>query len=213
MRGRKPSGIRTHHVRIRVEDFEELAQRRDAIGYKNIHSVIHALIKQSDKPPTIEEVMKETTPVVIVGLPNHGKTHFIRNKLIPALSNKHDRVSVLVIDRGNEYDSLENVGKSVHAIDWKKPNQRLRIVPSDDPEVAKTEVDLTIRNLVTHAYAGNMKNWILIIEECQLYQDLGSLRDFVYRSRRFLRKLILVTPKLDAFPGLQTFRIHWEKSD
>jgi len=205
--------VRTHHVRIRVEDVEELVQRRDVVGYKNIHSVIHALLRQSEKPPTIEEVMKETTPVVIVGLPNHGKTHFIRNKLIPALGNKHVNVSVLVIDRGNEYNSIESVGKSVHAIDWKKPNQRLRIVPSDDPEVAKTEVDLIIRNLVTHAYAGSMKKWILIIEECQLYQDLGSLRDFVYRSRRFLRKLILVTPKLDAFPGLQTFRIHWEKTD
>lgn len=53
----------------------------------------------------------------------------------------------------------------------------------------------------------DMSRWVIIVEEAHTFQNVPSFTKFLYGSRHIVRKMIAVTPKTDAFPGLETLTI------
>ena len=189
---------KTAHVRVWKKDHEELMERKRDVGYKNLASAVHSLlVKNESDLPSVEKVMEEHVPVVLTGLPLSGKTYFVRNKLIPQLN------PVLVIDRLGDYEDLEDLGHKIYGFDFKRSNGKVRFVPNKRSELGKTEVESIFRRLMM--IRDELANWTIIAEEAHVYHDLGAFTDFLYGSRHYVRKMIVVTPKTDAFPGLLTF--------
>jgi len=148
---------------------------------------------------TRKRVMQDTVPIVLTGLPLAGKTYFIRHRIIPRVKSPH---CCLVVDTANEYDELPQVR---YDIDFDKP-QKVRFVPSETPTVSTGEVKFLFDTL--HMNRGLLKNWVIVIEEAHRYIDIKQLMDFVYESRKFCRKVVVVTPSVKEFRGLKTLIVH-----
>lgn len=190
------------HTRIFQEDLARLNNIRDQCGFRGVSWVIHSLLQQQAKDiATIEAVMNERVPVVLTGKPLSGKSYFVKNKLLPSLSGS----PVLLIDSLNEYTAVKTIRFDIFSINFEKCNEHLRFIPNSQSRVAETEVEALFSNL--DMKRNNLADLTVIVEEAQSYANVSSFVKFLYGSRHCLRKMVAITPKIDAFLGLVTLTI------
>ena len=72
---------------------------------------------------------------------------------------------------------------------------------------AKTQIELLFESL--NARRKRLANWIIIVEEAHRYSSISAFMSFVYESRKFARKVVLVTPQYSAFQGLDLYEVKY----
>lgn len=180
------------------------------MGFKSAAKVVQHLLlqtKRSIKPATLKKVMNRRVPVVITRKPLVGKTYFIRKRLLPKLNP----YPVLVIDTWNEYRRIERVGYEVNTLDFKNYKGRVRFVPTKRSDIAEREIERLFEDL--DMKRDDLRRWVVIVEEAHAYRNLPPFMKFLYGSRRIVHKMIVVTPDMDAFDGLETLTIYREDVD
>jgi len=188
--------------RLWKDDVKKLQKMRDELGFGNIANCVRLLLKDKRRQPvTVEKIMNETVPVVITGHPLSGKTTFVKKKLLPKL-NPHP---VMVIDIWGEYKELKDCKSDIYSLDFKTYKGKLRFVPQKLSLVAEKEIEFLFNHL--DMKRDQLSDWVLIVEEAHSFKDIPAFSKFLYGSRRIVRKLVCVTPKTDAFPGLVTFTV------
>jgi len=192
---------RSDFARISRRNIEKLLELKRAMNIKSIDAVVGYLVSEimSDfKQATVEEVMRDTVPVILTGIPNAGKTYFLREKLLPSVNGEDP---VLVVDVHSEYPSLEQIdlGK-FYALDFKAEGRKLRFIPNPDVDVSKSEIAGLVSHLVRNQKF--LAHWTLVIEEGHRFEKLKVLRDFMAEARKHTRKLIVVSHQVEPFKGL-----------
>ena len=182
---------------------DRLLALKDKMDFSSMADVVQFLMvnqPESIEPVTVKKIMKGRIPVVLTGKPDIGKTIFIRICLLPKLNP----VPVLVIDTWNEYKEVKRVHYEIHAFDFKHFNGHIRFVPSERTDIAVREIERLFEDLDMKR-RGELKRWVIIVEEANAYNHLPAFRKFLFGSKRIVRKMIVVTAQLDAFQGLETF--------
>jgi len=179
----------------------QLLELNRTMNIKSIDGVVSYLVSEimaEFKQAAVEEVMRDTVPVILTGVPNAGKTFFLREKLLPSLNGDDP---VLVVDVHGEYPSLEQIdlGK-FYALDFKAQTRKLRFIPNADVDVSKSEVAGLIAHLVRNQKF--LAHWTIVVEEGHHFEKLKLLRDFMAESRKHTRKLIVVSHQVEPFKGL-----------
>lgn len=195
------------HVRVPEELRDQIMSLKLEMGFRSAGNVVHYLLLQTQgsiKPATLERVMKRRVPVVITGKPLCGKTYFIRKQLLPKLNP----YPVLVIDTWNGYRRIDKVGYEVNALDFGNYKGHIRFVPTKRSDIAEREIERLFEDL--DMKRDDLRRWIVIVEEAHAYRNLPPFMKFLYGSRRIVRKMIAVTPDVDAFDGLETLTSYRE---
>ena len=143
-----------------------------------------------------DTLMENTSPALLTGLPGSGKTTFIRDVLIPDLVPP-----VLVVDVHNEYDSLKRISLGdFFGVDFSQENRKMRLVPSANVDVSKSEADTIFRHLIM--FQRQLNRWVIVIEEGHRFSANPSLKSFLAESRKFVRKVLIVAHQARPFTGL-----------
>lgn len=192
------------HVRVWRDDHKKLMNIRSSRGFSSLAWVVNMLLEEKDEhTPNVEELLKSTVPSILSGRPLAGKSFFVKQKLLPALAGS----PVLVIDKWDEYKDLREIGLGgIYGLDVKDFKEHIRFVPNRQSKIGELEVE----NLFAYLdIKGNdMANWIIIVEEANAYKNCPAFTSFLYGSRHVVRKMIAVTPQLDAFQGLEILTVH-----
>lgn len=190
------------HVRIFTEDRTRLSTIRNECGFRSSAYVLHSLLEQQAKnAATVEAIMDSRAPVVVTGKPLAGKSFFIKNKLLPALTGN----PVLLIDVQNEYTNLKKIGFDIFGLNFENYTEHVRFAPNTQSMVAESEISSLFSNLEMKKEV--LSNWVIIAEESQSFKTLAPFVRFLYGSRHIVRKMIVVTPQTDCFQGLTTLTV------
>jgi hypothetical protein len=190
-------------VNLQEEDFEKLKKIKEECQVIDIGAVVHQLLqtKASTDIVTVEKVMKEQVPVLLVGKPLAGKSFFIKQKLLPALTGQ----PVLVLDVQDEYKDLKSIGFDIFSLNFANSSEHLRFIVNKQSMVAESEVSSLFSNLEMKRDV--LSKWTIIVEECQSFVNVASFLRFVYGSRHIVRKVVCISPKTDCLQGLQTYSV------
>ena len=192
---------RSDFARISRRNIEKLLELKRAMNIKSIDAVVGYLVSEilaDFKQATVEEVMKDTVPVILTGIPNAGKTFFLREKLLPSLNSEDP---VLVVDVHDEYPNLEKINQGdFYALDFKAEKRKLRFLPNPDVGVSKSEVAGLIAHLVRNQKL--LEHWTIIVEEGHRFEKLKVLKDFLAEARKHTQKVIVVSHQVEPFKGL-----------
>jgi len=194
-----------HLVRFSDETHRKLKEQKKIMRMQAMEDVVKLALKTflgEYDIATRKNMMSGTVPIVLTGQPEAGKTFFVRHQIIPRITNPH---SVLVIDTANEYNELPKVGFEINLT---VPNQKMRFVPSEIPTASEGEIASLF--IVLNFKRMMLSNWVIVIEEAHRYKDIKEAMGFVYESRKFCRKVIVVTPDAKVFKGLKTLVVHRE---
>lgn len=189
-------------VNFRDSDYDKLKKTQEECGFRDLGSVIHYIMEMqaSIEIVTSNKIMKDCTPMVLSGKPLSGKTFWIKNCFIPSLTEN----PVLVIDANGEYDFLKEIA-NIRELDFPS-NQHVRFRPSQHSIMGTIQIKalFTELNMMVDMNKDALKNLVLIIEESQSYKS-SWFNGFLYKSRHLVRKMLVVTPMLDCFQGLETY--------
>lgn len=192
----------TTHVRVFKRDHEWLKWIKANMGFRSYSWIIHAILSERVKTiPNVNAIMQGNNPVVLTGQPGSGKTYFVKDALLSSLTS----ASVLVVDSLDEYSGLRKVGYDFYSIDFSQFIGQIRYVLNKNSRVALTEVE----NIFAYLDMSREKlsNLVIIVEEAHAYKSVGPFMKVLYASRHFFRKIIVITPQLDAFQGLPVYNI------
>jgi hypothetical protein len=190
-------------VKLQEEDFEKLKRIKDECQINDLGAVIHQLLQSQaiTEIVTVERVMKERTPVLLVGKPLAGKSQFIKTKLLPSLTGQ----PVLLLDVQDEYSNLKSIGFDIFSLDFENFTEHIRFVINKQSMVAESEVSSLFSNLEMKREV--LSKWTIIIEECQSFVNVTPFLRFLYGSRHIVRKMVCISPKTDCLQGLQTYTV------
>jgi hypothetical protein len=194
--------METKPVRAFTDDIVKLNAIRQNFGFRNNAWVVHSLLAEKARNlASVEGIMNSTVPAVLTGLPLSGKSLFVKEKLLPSLVG----TPVLVLDPLGEYDDLKNIGYDIFSLDFEAFNGHIRFVPNPYSKMAESEIE----NVFSHLdmKAKSLSRWVIVAEEAQSFRNISSFVKFLYSSRHHVRKMIAVTPMVDAFQGLLTFTV------
>lgn len=194
-------------VKVPLDIHTKLRELTKTMNLPSLGSVIaHETNLVSQKygdPVDITTAMHGTEPIVITGKPLSGKTYFVKNKILNWIKKqKVMRYNVYVVDTAHEYSILKHVSD-----DFQFKGDMIRVRFRPDKEVRKAERDIEWIFERLNDKRKYLKKWIVIVEEAHRYQNIQSFLSFVYESRKFARKVILVTPQYSAFLGLNVFDV------
>jgi len=115
-------------VRVTHANREKLKEFKKSFNVRSYDAVPSFLLKnQGQEYPeaSCENVTNNSIPVILTGLPESGKTTFLRN-LIPSLEGP-----VFVFDVHDEYPSLVKINLGgFFALDFKEERRKLRLLKS-----------------------------------------------------------------------------------
>lgn len=185
---------------------DKVLSLKQDMRFNAANDVVEFLLMKSSgtiKPAIRQDIMNETVPVVLTGKPLSGKTFFIRNNVVSRLWHH----SILVIDTWNEYKEIQTVGYELNSFNFREMDKKkIRFVPNKRGDIAEREIERLFEDL--DMKRDELANWVIIVEEAHAYKNIPSFMKFLYGSRRIVRKMIVVTPQLDAFEGLETFTVY-----
>ena len=148
--------------------------------------------------------------MIITGESGSGKTTTVKQMLLLLNNNSagednNNSSSIFVLDVSDEYGSLAqetvDLGR-FFSIDWRRPGQRVRFVPSKDEEICKIESSNIFRQLLFQMHRGELKDWVIVVEEGHRFSEDKALRTLLEEARKFTRKLILVCTDWQVYRGI-----------
>jgi len=185
-------------VRVTRANREKLKELKKSFNVRSYDSVLSFLLKnQGQEYPEAskENVMSDSVPMILTGLPGSGKTTFLRN-MIPSLQGP-----VFVFDVHDEYTNLAkiNLGE-FFALDFKEDKRKLRLIPSSNVDVCKSEADSIFRHLIM--FQKQLSNWLVVVEEGHRFTESPFLKSLLAEARKHMRKMILVSHQVEPYKGL-----------
>jgi len=146
----------TKLLRISDQNVEKLSGLKEKTNLKTFDGIVSYLLAQriEEYPqPTIENIIQDSIPIIITGLPGVGKTFFLRN-LIPDLE-----CSVFVLDVHNEYGNLEaiNLGE-FFSLDFNR-DRKIRFIPNSNVDISKSEADSIFRHFIM--FQKQLSKWLI----------------------------------------------------
>jgi dephospho-CoA kinase len=175
---------------------KSLKQSYNFRSYDALISFLLISLASNDYPiATPEVVMESSVPIILTGIPGSGKTTFLRN-LTTSLDGP-----VFVFDVHDEYSNLAkiNLGE-FFSIDFKIEKRKLRLVPSSNVDVSKSEADSIFRHLIM--FQKQLSNWVIVVEEGHRFTDTPFLKSLLAEARKHMRKMILVSHQVEPYNGL-----------
>jgi hypothetical protein len=194
---------------------DRLREAKNKSGFLTYNAIITYYLETSrDAAPfaTVENILKDTKPIILYGDTGSGKTHFIKEELLKsdlAGGKKGGAVSnIFVIDTSGEYTDLEILELAdVLGMRWERMHdKRVRFVPHNNPMVGEGQVRSILFQLDYLKNEGALKNWCIIIEEGHRYAGNENLHHLLMEARKSIRKLIVVATDPIGFPGTPTLK-------
>jgi len=190
------------HMRISRQNYGELGKLKERLNIRSRDAVLSVILSEylnrteGFPEATPELVMKDAVPIILTGVPASGKTTFLREELIPKINS-----AVFVLDVHNEYPNLDPIQLGeFFSLKFKRVNKKLRLVPSTNVDVSKSEGDSIFRHLIM--FQKELKNWTVIIEEGHRFADSPFLKSLIAEARKHLRKIIVVSHQVEPYLGL-----------
>jgi hypothetical protein len=140
----------------------------------------------------------ESRPAIITGMSGSGKSSTVKELL------SHWSGNVLAIDvTGVDYPELEPVdlGK-FFGVKWGRPEQRIRFIPNSNLEISKAEAALVFSHLNFIKNSGDLKDWVIVVDEAHRIATDPNLRALLIEARKFLRKMLIVTTDWRVYEGI-----------
>jgi hypothetical protein len=178
------------YYRISKANIKRMKTLKLSYNFRSYDALISFLINSIaaiDYPAAIPPlVMKNSVPIILTGIPGSGKTTFLRD-MIPSLEGP-----VFVLDVHDEYPKLAeiNLGE-FFSLDFKEEERKLRLVPSSNVDVSKSEADSIFRHLIM--FQRQLSNWLVVVEEGHRFTDSPFLKSLLAEARKHMRKMILVS--------------------
>ena len=145
--------------------------------------------------PSGEDVMRDSVPCFITGLPGSGKTFFTKS-LVTGVAGP-----LLVLDIHDEYDALPRRGLGdFFSIDWENQTSKFRVVPSSSVDVSQAEGEMIFRHLTM--FQERLSHWVFVIEEAHRFKDSSIFRGFLAEARKHTRKVLVVSAQTAEYVGL-----------
>jgi hypothetical protein len=140
----------------------------------------------------------ETRPAIITGPSGSGKTSTVKELLSKWPGN------VFALDTtGQDYHDLEQVdlGK-FFGLKWGREGQRVRFCPNPNLEISRAEAATVFSDLNFVKNSGDLKDWVLLVDEAHRYSQDANLRALLIEARKFTRKFLLVSTDWRVYEGI-----------
>ena len=208
----QPTPEKPTSIRVTKETRAKLQALKKELGFRNLSALFSYLILEQTRgavipPASYELVFKDFRPVILTGESGSGKTTTIRGLL------KDYQGNTFILDVSNEYEEFErlDLGK-LFSLKWSKAARRVRFVTDPNPDISKVEAATIFPRLAFEMHGGNLKDWLIVIEEGHRFARDPGLRALLIEARKFTRKVILVCTDFREFAGIgKTFKPRpWE---
>jgi len=187
------------YVRINRLNRERLKGLKKTFNVKSCDAVVSILLLNRNKEypePSVENLMRDSVPVILTGIPGSGKTTFLREQVIP-----HVNSTVFVLDVQDEYPMLRKVNLGeFFSLDFATVDRKLRYVPTSNVDVSKGEADSIFRHLIM--FQKDLKEWTIIVEEGHRFAESPFLKSLMAEARKRMRKMVVVSHQVEPYEGL-----------
>ncbi len=102
-------------------------------------------------------------------------------------------IDIIVIDVANEHIEIAKKISAISASTRRFRKGIFRIVPSQDPRFRQLELSRLFEHLLILASKAKMHNFAVLIDEGNELVDIKELKDFLIESRKYLRKVVIVS--------------------
>jgi hypothetical protein len=104
---------------------------------------------------------------------------------------------------GVDYPELEPVdlGK-FFGTKWGRDGQRIRLGPNSNVEISRAEAATVFSHLNFIKNSGDLKNWVLVIDEAHRFSSDANLRALLIEARKFVGKMLIVTTDWRVYEGI-----------
>jgi hypothetical protein len=184
---------------------DKLRQLKHALGFRTYDALFTHLMLENAGEGSLPFADYETVfvkegskPVVLTGETGAGKTMCVKG----LLSRCGDDDNIFILDVSDEYDGKKVDLGQFFAVQWTKPGQRLRFVPSKDEEISRIEASNVFRQLIFLMHRGVLKGWTLVVEEGHRFSEDKALRTLLEEARKFTKKLIVVSTDWEVYRGI-----------
>jgi hypothetical protein len=198
---------------------EKLKTLKKELGFATYNALFSYAVLELTREGLIPPVSYEsvftklgTRPVIITGESGSGKTTAVRELL------SRWEGSAFVLDVTNEYakgfKEVDFGGVFSTAL-WKREGERVRFVTNQESvEAARGEASSIFGHLNYLKNAGQLREWVILIEEGHRFSQDPNLRALLIEGRKFCRKVILITTDYREFSGIaKTFKPRpWESA-
>ena len=201
-------GATTKFTTFRVDRSlrDRLKTLKKELGFSTYNALFSYMVLEQTQgaaiPPAEYSIIFEklgTRPVIITGESGSGKTTAVRQLLSKWTG------SVFVLDVNKEYPDFDQVdlGGIFSTALWKREDQRIRFVTNQESkEAARGEASSIFGHLNYLKNAGQLHNWVIVVEEGHNFSQDPNLRALLIEGRKFCRKVILVTTDYREFSGI-----------
>jgi len=187
------------YYRISKANIQRMKTLKQSYNFRSydalISFLINSLAANGYPAATPQLFMENAVPIVLTGVPGSGKTTFLRN-LIPRLEGP-----IFVLDVHDEYPGLHkiNLGE-FFALDFKREKRKIRLVPSTNVDVSKSEADSVFRHLIM--FQKELSGWIIVVEEGHRFTESPFLKSLMAEGRKHTRKTVVVSRQVEHYEGL-----------
>ena len=193
-------------LRLRPEVTARLKAFGEGIGEKTstkaverlLDSVGVASVSNSEEMPilTLDNAMLKIGPIEVVGRSGLGKSFSLRALLFEAYYRRG--IPVILVDVADEHAELVK-RRTVRALRNYSRKQIYRFVPEREPDRREFTLGLFFSDLLALANKHKLTEFIVAIDEGSELINIKALRDFLIESRKFLRKVIIVSADEDLY--------------
>lgn len=165
-----------------------------------ISKLVDAYKEQSAGLPiaTFENIMSEPAPICITGLPGSGKSYALHD-FLKTCDGKG--FNIFFVDTVNETKLGSNVSV-LKALAFNPRPGFFRFVPEEDPRTRRFTMRRLFERLGMLEIKGQLRNFVVAIDEGNQFADLPQVRDFVIESRKFTRKVVVISADSTQYEGL-----------
>ena len=199
----EPEPEKPTSIRVSKDTRRKLQALKSELGFRNLSALFNYTILEMTKgqtiPPAEYSIVFErlgTKPVIVTGESGAGKTTAVRDLLTRWGG------PVFVLDVTDEYKELEKADLgALFSRKWDRGG-RFRFVSNPNVEASKGEASAIFGHLNYLKNAGELKQWVIVIEEGHRFAQDANLRALLIEGRKFARKVILVTTDWRVYEGI-----------
>jgi hypothetical protein len=187
------------------ETRDKLKLLKRTLGFRAYDPLLNYMALEVSKgslipPASYEQVFDRlgTRPCIITGESGSGKSTLVRGLL-----SEWDGDVFALDTTGQDYPDLRRVDLGgFFGLKWGRAGQRVRFVPNANVEISRAEAATVFSHLNFVKNSGELKTWVIAIDEAHRYSSDANLRALLIEARKFTRKVLLVTTDWRVYEGI-----------